>query len=57
MLVGVVCSGNEAKIVRKILGQNLLIFTPGIRMNDDNKNDQKRICTPLESVKIYMFPQ
>ena len=26
--VGVVCSGHEAKIVRKIIGQNLLIFTP-----------------------------
>ena len=51
MLVGVVCSGNEAKIVRKILGQNLLIFTPGIRMNEDGKNDQKRICTPVESIK------
>tara|TARA_Y100000590_G_scaffold119999_1_gene137338 strand:- start:247 stop:933 length:687 start_codon:yes stop_codon:yes gene_type:complete len=50
MLVGVVCSGNEAKIVRKILGQNLLIFTPGIRMNEDGKNDQKRICTPVESI-------
>ena len=46
MEVGVVCSGHEAKIVRKIIGKDLLIFTPGIRMKDDNKNDQKRICTP-----------
>ena len=51
MNVGVICSGQEAKIVRKIIGPNLLIFTPGVRMSDDNKNDQKRICTPLESVK------
>ena len=51
MEVGIVCSGHEAKIVRKIIGKDLLIFTPGIRMNDDNKNDQKRICTPLESIK------
>ena len=50
MEVGVVCSGHEAKVVRKIIGPNLLIFTPGIRMNDDNKNDQKRVCTPLESI-------
>jgi len=49
--VGVVCSGHEAKIVRKILGQNLLIFTPGIRMAEDGKNDQKRVCTPSESIK------
>tara|TARA_Y100000590_G_scaffold325840_1_gene369705 strand:- start:1036 stop:1722 length:687 start_codon:yes stop_codon:yes gene_type:complete len=51
MNVGVICSGQEAKIVRKIIGPNLLIFTPGVRMIDDNKNDQKRICTPSESVR------
>ncbi len=49
--VGVVCSGHEAKIVRKIVGQNLFIFTPGIRMAKDEKNDQKRVCTPIESIK------
>ena len=49
--VGVVCSGHEAKIVRKIIGPNLLIFTPGIRMSSDSKNDQKRVCTPAESIK------
>ena len=41
MNVGVVCSGLEAKAVRKIIGPNLLIFTPGIRMISDHKNDQK----------------
>ena len=49
--IGIVCSGYEAKIVRKIIGQNLLIFTPGIRMTEDGKNDQKRVCTPAESIK------
>ena len=49
--VGVICSGQEAKAVRKILGFNLSIFTPGVRMSDDNKNDQKRTCTPSESIK------
>ena len=51
MNIGVVCSGHEAKIVRKIIGPNLLIFTPGIRLENDSKNDQKRICTPGESIK------
>ena len=51
MNVGIVCSGHEAKIVRKILGPNLLIFTPGIRMDNDNKDDQQRVCTPIESIK------
>ncbi len=49
--INIVCSGHEAKIVRKIIGPDLLIFTPGIRMDKDNKNDQKRICTPAESIK------
>ena len=49
--VGIVCSGLEAKTVRKIIGPDLLIFTPGIRMNKDNKDDQQRVCTPTESIK------
>jgi len=49
--VGVVCSGHEAKFVREIIGSNLLIFTPGIRIKNDNKNDQRRVCTPAESIK------
>ena len=49
--VGVVCSGHEAKNVRKIIGSKLLIFTPGIRMKKDNKDDQQRVCTPIESIK------
>jgi len=51
MGVGVVCSGHEAKMVRKILGSNLQIFTPGVRMPNDNSDDQQRICTPLESIE------
>jgi len=51
MKIGVVCSGHEAKVVRKIIGNDQLIFTPGIRMNEDGKNDQKRVCTPAESIK------
>jgi orotidine-5'-phosphate decarboxylase len=49
--VGIVCSGNEAKIVRSIIGSKLPIFTPGIRMIKENKNDQQRVCTPSESIK------
>ena len=51
MKVGVICSGHEARNVRKIIGPNLLIFTPGIRMSNDNNDDQQRICSPIESVK------
>jgi len=51
MGVGIICSGNDARAVRKILGPDLLIFTPGVRMSNDNKNDQKRICTPIQALK------
>jgi orotidine-5'-phosphate decarboxylase len=51
MKVGVVCSGLEAKIVRNILGSNLLIFTPGIRLSNNQNDDQKRVCTPSESIR------
>ena len=42
---GIVCSAQEAKMVRKKY-KNLLIITPGIRLPGDNSNDQKRIMTP-----------
>ena len=51
MGVGIVCSGHEAKAVRKIIGSDLQIFSPGVRMPDDSSNDQQRVCTPLESIK------
>ena len=48
--VGIVCSGHEAKTVRKIIGPDFLIFTPGIRMARENANDQVRVCTPNDSL-------
>ena len=48
--VGVVCSGQEARIVKKIIGPSLQVFSPGIRMINEKSNDQKRTCTPLESI-------
>ena len=51
MEIGIVCSGHEAKLVRKIIGSDLSIFTPGIRMSNNTEDDQKRICTPAESIK------
>ena len=44
---GVVCSGMEAATVRKAVGKDFFIVTPGIRMADDkSKDDQKRVVTP-----------
>ena len=51
MKVGIICSGHEAKVVRKIIGSDLQIFTPGVRMPNDTSNDQQRVCTPMESIR------
>ena len=42
---GVVCSAQEAKIIKKKY-KNLFIVTPGIRLPGDSPNDQLRIMTP-----------
>ena len=49
-LDGIVCSGYEAKFLRKIC-KNMEIVTPGIRLFGDNKGDQKRVMTPREAFK------
>lgn len=53
-LDGIVCSPKEIKIVRKIVGNNFLIITPGIRMKKLNKNndDQKRVLTPSKAIEM-----
>jgi orotidine-5'-phosphate decarboxylase len=45
---GIVCSAQEAKLVRKKY-KNLFIVTPGIRLPGDNVNDQSRVMTPNEA--------
>ena len=47
---GIVCSAQEAKIVRKKY-KKLLIVTPGIRLPGDSANDQMRITTPKDAFK------
>lgn len=45
-LDGVVCSAQEARALKDLCGSDFKLVTPGIRMNDDAADDQKRICTP-----------
>ncbi len=47
---GIVCSAQEAKLVRKKY-KKLFIITPGIRLPGDNSNDQLRIMTPKNAFK------
>lgn len=50
-LDGVVCSAQEAKILREQLGKDFLLVTPGIRPEGITAGDQKRVMTPLEARK------
>lgn len=49
-LDGVVCSAQEAKTLKALCGQDFKLVTPGIRLLDDNTDDQKRICTPKQAL-------
>ncbi|ALO46281.1 orotidine-5'-phosphate decarboxylase [Pseudohongiella spirulinae] len=48
---GVVCSAAEAVSLRKLLSENFLLVTPGIRPTGANADDQKRIVTPADAVQ------
>ncbi|MGP4714507.1 orotidine-5'-phosphate decarboxylase [Psychrobacter sp. DM8] len=49
-LDGVVCSAKEAKALRGQCASSFKLITPGIRLADDNADDQKRICTPYQAL-------
>ena len=51
-LDGVVCSGEEAPLIRKAAGDDFVLVTPGIRLTDDSKGDQARTVTPAEAVRL-----
>ncbi len=52
-LDGVVCSPKEIKFIRKEVGKNLIIITPGIRTNNKiTKDDQKRVETPKKAIDL-----
>lgn len=49
---GVICSGHEARMIKKNIGKNFIAVTPGIRPGWDNvvKDDQQRIMTPARAI-------
>lgn len=49
-LDGVVCSAQEAAILRDQLGADFCLVTPGIRPTTAAVNDQKRIMTPSSAM-------
>ncbi|MEE8351814.1 MAG: orotidine-5'-phosphate decarboxylase, partial [Rhodospirillales bacterium] len=51
-LDGVVCSAREAEALRAKMGNDFKLVVPGIRPEWAAKDDQKRITTPSQAVKL-----
>ena len=49
-LDGIICSGYEAKLLKKIC-KRMDIITPGIRLKGDSAGDQKRVMSPRDAFK------
>ena len=50
-LDGVVCSAQEAVLLRQTLPESFLLVTPGIRPAGADVGDQKRIMTPVDAIE------
>lgn len=48
---GIVCSAEEASAVRKVIGPDMALVTPGIRPAGADRGDQKRVMTPADALK------
>lgn len=49
---GIVCSPHEIEPLRAAHGKDLVIVTPGVRMQAGKVHDQKRIMTPIEALRL-----
>ena len=50
-LDGVVCSSQEAASLKKAHGTDFVLVTPGIRPAGSERDDQKRVMTPVEALR------
>ncbi|RWL82187.1 MAG: orotidine-5'-phosphate decarboxylase [Mesorhizobium sp.] len=48
---GIVCSAEEAEAVRRVVGPDLAVVTPGIRPSGSDHGDQKRVVTPAQAIR------
>lgn len=48
---GIVCAATEAEKLRGILGDELVIVTPGIRPSGSDAGDQRRVMTPADAIR------
>jgi len=47
---GLVCSGEEAALLRPVVGPGMVLVTPGIRPAGAAAGDQKRVMTPSAAI-------
>ena len=50
-LDGVVCSAEEANLLRNSMPADFILVTPGIRREQDAAGDQKRVITPSQAIR------
>ena len=50
-LDGVVCSAQEAPVLRSTFDDDFLLVTPGIRLANTDKDDQCRVVTPEQAIQ------
>lgn len=50
-LDGVVCSAREAPLLRRELGPDFLLVTPGVRPAGSSTDDQQRVLTPAQALQ------
>lgn len=50
-LDGVVCSAREAPLLRRELGPDFLLVTPGVRPAGSATDDQQRVLTPTQALQ------
>lgn len=48
---GIVCSAKEVAAIRRKVGENVVLVTPGVRLPEDSVGDQKRVVTPSEAIR------
>jgi orotidine-5'-phosphate decarboxylase len=51
-LHGVVCSAMEAQLLKKVMPDDFLLITPGIRPATASLDDQSRVLTPTRALEV-----
>lgn len=49
-MYGIICAASDIPFISKHVSKDLKYITPGIRMKNDEVNDQKRVVTPKDAI-------